>query len=189
MPGPRSSGWRCNWAARSVPARRTGDRADEVAAALAAGLELADPGRPWHTDRSPIGALAAAIALAAAALATVARNVVLLSATDIGELHEASPGGSSSMPHKRNPARATLVLAATNQIPGLVAGVLAGLPVEEQRPAGSWQAEMPAVRQLLLLLGGAARTAGQMLGGLAVDAARMERNRTAAGDRCRRDGQ
>jgi 3-carboxy-cis,cis-muconate cycloisomerase len=98
---------------------------------------------------------------------------VLLSQTEIGEVAEGTPGGSSSMPHKRNPARSVLVLAATHRIPGLIATVFAGLPQEAQRAAGRWQAEWPVVTELLRLVGGAAAHARALLGDLRVDADRM----------------
>jgi 3-carboxy-cis,cis-muconate cycloisomerase len=155
-----------------------GDHGLDVAGHLAADLGLAVPVTPWHTQRNRVGELAAAIGLAGGALATIAQNVVLLSQTEIGELVEGTPGGSSSMPHKRNPARSVLVLAATHRIPGLVATVFAGMPQEAQRAAGRWQAEWPAVTELLRLIGGAAAHSRALVGDLRVDTDRM---RSAAG--------
>jgi 3-carboxy-cis,cis-muconate cycloisomerase len=149
---------------------------DQVAAELARRLGLADPGTPWHTDRQRIGALAGAALLVTGALGSIARTVALLASTEIGELAEAQPGGSSAMPHKRNPARATLVLACVHQLAGPATTLLTGLAVEEQRPAGTWQAELPALRQLLRLLAGAAAHARALVEGLRVDAARMRHN-------------
>jgi 3-carboxy-cis,cis-muconate cycloisomerase len=155
-----------------------GEHGFSVVEHLAADLGLAVPVTPWHTQRNRVGELAAAIGLVGGALSTVAQNVVLLSQTEIGELAEGTPGGSSSMPHKRNPARSVLVLAATHRIPGLVATVFAGMPQEAQRAVGRWQAEWPAVTELLRLVGGAAAHARALLGDLRVDAERM---RSAAG--------
>jgi 3-carboxy-cis,cis-muconate cycloisomerase len=145
----------------------------DIVGHLAAELGLAVPVTPWHTQRNRVGELAAAIGLVGGALATVAQNVVLLSQTEIGEVAEGTPGGSSSMPHKRNPARSVLVLAATHRIPGLVATVFAGLPQEAQRAVGRWQAEWPVVTELLRLIGGAAVHGRALLADLRVDAERM----------------
>jgi 3-carboxy-cis,cis-muconate cycloisomerase len=150
-----------------------GDRGFDVVGHLAADLGLAVPVVPWHTQRNRVGELAAATGLVGGAMATVAQNVVLLSQTEIGEVAEGTPGGSSSMPHKRNPARSVLVLAATHRIPGLVATVFAGMPQEAQRAAGRWQAEWPVVTELLRLVGGAATHVRALLADLRVDAERM----------------
>jgi 3-carboxy-cis,cis-muconate cycloisomerase len=147
-----------------------------VAADMARRLGLADPGMPWHTDRQRIGALAGAAQLVGGALGSIARTVALLASTEIGEVAEAQPGGSSAMPHKRNPARATLVLACVHQLAGPAGTLLAGLAVEEQRSAGVWQAELPALRHLLRLLAGAAAHARALVTGLRVDTARMRDN-------------
>ena len=81
---------------------------------------------PWHTDRGRIGELAAALAGLAGALATIALDVALLAQSEIAEVAEGQPGGSSSMPHKRNPARAVIVTATAHRAPGLVATLLVG---------------------------------------------------------------
>jgi 3-carboxy-cis,cis-muconate cycloisomerase len=153
-----------------------------IAADLARRLGLADPVLPWHTDRQRIGELAASVALTAGALATIGRNVALLAQTEVGELAERTPGGSSAMPYKRNPARSVLVVAATQQIPGTAAGILAGMAGEAQRAIGSWQAEAPAVRQLLRLLGGAAEHTRILLDDLLVNTDRMLANLRARSD-------
>src|SRR5258706_190551 len=104
-------------------------------AALAAALDLTEPVLPWHTDRGRIGELAAALGGAAGALGKVAVDVALLSQDEIGELAEGAPGGSSAMPHKRNPAAAVLVTACAHRAPGLVATLMAAAPQELQRAA------------------------------------------------------
>jgi 3-carboxy-cis,cis-muconate cycloisomerase len=152
-----------------------------VMANLARRLDLAEPELPWHTGRQRIGELAASIGLAAGALGTIARDVTLLAQTELAEVTEGEPGGSSSMPHKRNPARSVLVLACCQQVPGLVAGVLAGMTQELQRAAGAWQAEAPAIVRLLRLLGAAATQTRTLVGGLRVDVSRMAGNLDAYG--------
>jgi 3-carboxy-cis,cis-muconate cycloisomerase len=150
-----------------------GPQGPAIARQVARLLDLADPVLPWHADRQRAGELAAAVALAAGALGTIARNVVLLAQTEVAEVSEGSAGGSSAMAHKRNPARAVLVVAGTRQIVPLAAGVLAGMDGEAQRAAGSWQAELPPLRRMLALLGGAAAHTRELLTRLRVDTARM----------------
>ncbi|OLE30041.1 MAG: 3-carboxy-cis,cis-muconate cycloisomerase, partial [Actinobacteria bacterium 13_1_20CM_3_71_11] len=123
---------------------------------FAAALGLAAPVLPWHTDRTRIAELAGALGTACGAVAKVARDVTLLAQTEIGEVAEGRPGGSSSMPHKRNPVAAVSTLAAAAQAPGLVATLLAAMPQELQRAAGGWHAEWRPLRELLTATGSAA---------------------------------
>jgi 3-carboxy-cis,cis-muconate cycloisomerase len=158
-----------------------GDRGPAALSALAADLGLVEPVVPWHTDRHRVGELAGALGTAAGALGTVALAVTLLSQDEVGELAEGTGGGSSSMPHKRNPARSVLVTACVHRTPGLVATLLAAAPQELQRAAGRWQAEWPALSELLRLVGGAAAHTRDLLAGLRVDAERMRANVDASG--------
>jgi 3-carboxy-cis,cis-muconate cycloisomerase len=152
-----------------------GASAEEVAAAVAAQLGL-DAVPPWHTDRTRVAELAAALGICAGTLAKIAGDVILLSQAEIGELAEASPGGSSAMPGKRNPARAVLVVACGHRAPGLVSTLLAGMPQELQRAAGRWQAEWPTLVDLIRVVAGAAHHARAMLDDLVVDTEKMASN-------------
>lgn len=153
----------------------------DVASRLAAELGLADPAMPWHTERSRVHAIGAALGSATAACGKVATDVVLLAQPEVAEVAEGRPGGSSAMPHKRNPTGSVLVVAAARRTPGLVATLLASGTHELERATGSWHAEWSPLRELLRLTGGAAaRTAG-VLGGLDVDGAALRRNLDAAG--------
>lgn len=156
-----------------------GERGLDVVAAVARELGLAEPPLPWHTDRVRPARLASALGIAAGAMAKPARDVVLLAQTEVGELQEgagAGRGGSSTMPHKRNPVGAVAVLACADRVPGLVATMLAVMSQEYQRGAGGWQAEWETLRELLRLTGSAAAALRELLGGLEVDAERMRAN-------------
>jgi 3-carboxy-cis,cis-muconate cycloisomerase len=85
----------------------------EVAARLANELGLDEPLAPWHTNRAPVSELAGALAATAAACAKIGLDVVLLAQAEVGEVAEGSGGGSSTMPHKRNPARAVVARSRT----------------------------------------------------------------------------
>jgi 3-carboxy-cis,cis-muconate cycloisomerase len=146
-----------------------------VSSAFAHEVDLAVPDGVWHTDRTPVTELAGALGSAAAAVAKVATDLVLLAQTEIGEVRERVPGGSSAMPHKQNPVAAVTARAAAAQVPGLVATLLAVGSPELQRGAGSWHAEWPALLALLRHTGGAASRLWSALD-LEVDAAAMVRN-------------
>lgn len=152
-----------------------------VADRLADELGLARQAVPWHTDRTRIGELASALGVAAGAIAKIATDVVFMAATEVGEVTEDAPGGSSAMPHKRNPVAAVTARGAALRVPGLVGTVLGSMAHEFQRAAGAWHAEWETVTDLLRLTGGAADRLASCLSGLHVDAAAMARNLDATG--------
>jgi len=153
-----------------------GSRGPEVLRLFAAELELAEPVVPWHAHRGRIAELAAALDTAAAAAAKIGLDVILLAQTEVGEVSEGSGGGSSTMPHKRNPVRATLARACARGVHA--ASVLCGGEHEHERAAGAWHAEWNALSEALALTGGAVAAARDCLDGLEVDAERMRANMT-----------
>jgi 3-carboxy-cis,cis-muconate cycloisomerase len=144
-----------------------------LTAAFAGELGLREPLLPWHTLRTPVADLAGALAFAAGALGKVAADVLVLGRTEIAEVTEGSGGGSSAMPHKANPVRSTLIAAAARRAPQLAATLYASLAAEDERPAGAWHAEWEPLRDLLRLVGGAARDAAELAEGLRVNADTM----------------
>jgi 3-carboxy-cis,cis-muconate cycloisomerase/3-oxoadipate enol-lactonase len=133
-----------------------GGEGQAVVAAFATRLGLGEPNLPWHTDRGRVGELATALGLACAAMAKIAHDLTLLAQTEIAEVSEREAGGSSTMPHKRNPVAAVAAVASAAQAPGLVATLLAASAHEHQRAAGSWHAEWRPFTELLRGTGSAA---------------------------------
>ncbi|MEU0220976.1 3-carboxy-cis,cis-muconate cycloisomerase [Streptomyces sp. NPDC006265] len=136
--------------------------------AYARELGLRAPDLPWHTLRTPIGDLAGCLAFAAGALGKLAVDVLTLSRTEIAEVAEGSGGGSSAMPHKSNPVRSILIASAARRAPQLAATLYGSMAAEDERPAGAWHAEWEPLRDLLRLVGGAARDAAELAEGLRV---------------------
>ena len=178
-----------------------GEAGQRVTALLATELGLAVPVLPWHTDRLRIIDLGTALARVAAVLGKIARDVTLLAQSEVGEVSEgggptearadqrgsdqqapaASPrrGGSSAMPHKRNPVASIAILGCTKQVPGLLATLAAASEQELQRAAGAWHAEWEPLTALLRLTGSASSWAADLLPGLVVDTSRMAANLAA----------
>ncbi|HEU5363220.1 MAG TPA: lyase family protein [Gaiellaceae bacterium] len=154
-----------------------GGRGVEVLEAYAAELDLDAPTLPWHARRGPLGALAARLDAAAVACAKIGLDVVLLAQTEVGEVAEAAGGGSSTMPHKRNPAQASLARACARLVHAN-AGVLTGGEYEHERAAGAWQAEWTALTETLAHTAGAAAAIAACLDGLEVFPERMRANMT-----------
>ncbi|MCF3131257.1 3-carboxy-cis,cis-muconate cycloisomerase [Streptomyces olivochromogenes] len=156
----------------------------DLVTAFAAETGLAVPVLPWHALRTPIADLGAALAHTAGALGKIAADVLVLTRTETGEVAEptvAGRGASSAMPHKRNPVLATLIRSAALQVPALAAVLAQCLITEDERSAGGWHAEWQPLRECLRLTGGAAHTAVELVGGLAVHPERMRANLTATG--------
>lgn len=146
-------------------------------------LGLAASPLPWHTRRQPVLDQAAAIGGLLAATGKVAVDVGLLARTEVGEVAEGGPGrgGSSAMPHKRNPVDSVLVTAAARRGPGLVATLFTAAVQEHERAAGDWHAEWEPLLDLLHVAGGAAARCARMLDGLRVRPERMRANLDASG--------
>lgn len=156
-----------------------GTRGLEVAEALARALGLPLPDAPWHTHRDRFAEAAADLAILAGTCGKIARDIGLLMQTEVGEVFEPSGpgrGGSSTMPHKRNPVAAAAALACSQLAPQLAAAILAGQAQEHERSAGLWAAEWPAFPALALATSGALAAIVDIAEGLEVDAARMRGN-------------
>jgi 3-carboxy-cis,cis-muconate cycloisomerase len=155
-----------------------------VRAALAAELGLATTAVPWATTRLPVADLAGALGAAAGVVATVAVDVVLLAQSEVAEVAEggAGRGGSSAMPHKRNPVAAISARACARRAPGLVATLLGAMEQEHERAAGAWHSEWPTLTDLLVTVGSAASWLAEGLRGLRPDPARMAATVAAAGE-------
>jgi 3-carboxy-cis,cis-muconate cycloisomerase len=153
-----------------------GDRGAEVLALYAEELGLPEPVLPWHTRRAPFVSLGGALSEAAVAVAKIARDVVLLAQSEVGEVSEGEGGVSSSMPHKRNPAQAVLADACARHARASAALLVECGVHEHERAVGAWHAEWGALNDALAATGGAAAAIARSLGGLRVDAARMRAN-------------
>jgi 3-carboxy-cis,cis-muconate cycloisomerase len=156
-----------------------GDNGLKVAERLAAELKLPLPDAPWHTHRDRIAEAASVLAILAGTCGKIARDVSLMMQTDVGEAFEPSGegrGGSSTMPHKRNPVAAASALAAATMAPNLAATIFAAQVQDHERSAGPWHAEWPTLPTLLLVTSGALAAIVDIAEGLEVDAGRMRAN-------------
>jgi 3-carboxy-cis,cis-muconate cycloisomerase len=156
-----------------------GERGRDVAAALASELKLELPDLPWHSQRDRFAEIATNLGSLTASLGKIARDVSLLMQTEVAEAFEpAEPGrgGSSTMPHKRNPIGCAVVLAAAQRVPGLVSTMLTAMVQEHERGLGGWQAEWETLPEICLLAAGALSHAVHVVSHLEVDERRMEKN-------------
>ena len=156
-----------------------GDKGVEVGRALAAELGLGYPDAPWHTHRDRLAAVVTACGVQTGSLGKMARDVALLMQTEVAEAAEpggAGRGGSSTMPHKRNPIACSLALVASHRVPGLVAAFLSAMVQEHERALGGWQSEWSTIAGVMQATALAAASMAEVAEGLVVDEARMRSN-------------
>ncbi len=156
-----------------------GEQGAAVGRELALELGLAFPDAPWHTQRDRLAALVCACGVTTGSLGKMARDLSLLMQGEVGEASEPGGdgrGGSSTMPHKRNPIGCAVTLAAAERVPGLVATFLSAMVQEHERGVGGWQAEWPTVAAVIQATGLAAASMAEVAEGLVVDPARMRSN-------------
>ncbi|WP_438300911.1 3-carboxy-cis,cis-muconate cycloisomerase [Pseudomonas sp. NMS19W] len=156
-----------------------GGQALPIARALAEELNLTLPEQPWHTQRDRIVEFGAVLGLIAGSLGKLGRDISLLMQTEAAEVFEPSApgkGGSSTMPHKRNPVGAAVLIGAATRVPGLVSTLFSAMPQEHERSLGLWHAEWETLPDICCLVSGALQQARLLAEGLEVDAARMGRN-------------
>src|SRR5712672_3070137 len=168
-------------AAGTLAAHR--DKGMVVAEKLAQDLKLPLPDAPWHTHRDRIAEAASVFAVLAGTCGKIARDVSLMMQTDVAEAFEPSGegrGGSSTMPHKRNPVAAAAGLGAAMMAPNLAATIFAAQVQDHERSAGPWHAEWPTLPMLQLVTSGALAAIVDIAEGLEVDAARMRVNLDAS---------
>ncbi len=151
----------------------------KVRAGVAQRLGLADA-RSWHSHRDAMLSFASALAILVGAVGKVARDVALMAQPEVGEMLESAPkkgvGGSSAMPHKRNPVACMQAIAAATRAPGLMATLLHAAGQEHERAIGGWQAELATLPELVETVGASLDAIERIAGGLVVNAARMRQN-------------
>jgi len=157
-----------------------GDRGIAVLEALSVELGFKNSsGAPWHTQRDQLATLVCACGVLTGSLGKMARDIVLLMQNEVGEASEPGGegrGGSSTMPHKRNPTACSLTLTAANRVPGLVSSFLSAMLQEHERGVGGWQGEWPVVATVIQSTGVATSSMAEVAEGLSVDAEKMRRN-------------
>ncbi|CAA9394232.1 MAG: 3-carboxy-cis,cis-muconate cycloisomerase [uncultured Rubrobacteraceae bacterium] len=161
-----------------------GDSGLPVLREFALELGLAEPPLPWHTDRTRISEVGNALSLLAGVLAKISRDVIFMAQTEVDEVAEPSGGGrggSSTLPHKRNPVLSVTAAANARRVQDLARTLQAAMEQEHERAAGAWHTEWEALSDALALAGGAAFNVREATEGLAVYPQKMRENLEATG--------
>jgi 3-carboxy-cis,cis-muconate cycloisomerase len=156
-----------------------GKQGPRVAEELAAELGLPLPDAPWHSHRDRLAMLMCACGVLTGSLGKIARDISLLMQNEVAEVAEPESegrGGSSTMPHKRNPMGCTVIIAAAERMPGLIASYLSAMIQEHERSVGGSQSEWPTIAAVIQSTGLAAASIAEIAEGLMVDPERMRKN-------------
>ncbi len=142
-------------------------------------INLAEPAVPWHADRLPVAEIGGALSLFAGALGKISLDIILMAQTEVGEVAEPAGegrGGSSTLPHKRNPVLSVAAAASARRVQDISQTLYAAMVGEHERAAGAWQSEWEAISDALALTGGAAAAIREVTQGLEVHPERMREN-------------
>jgi 3-carboxy-cis,cis-muconate cycloisomerase len=159
-----------------------GDSGVSVLGEFARELRLAEPLVPWHTDRLRVAELANALSLVAGVLGKMALDVILMAQTEVAEVAEPAGegrGGSSTLPHKRNPILSVTAAANARRVRYLSQTLSSAMAQEHERAAGAWHSEWEALSDALALSGGAVAAMREVMQGLQVYPERMQENLNA----------
>jgi 3-carboxy-cis,cis-muconate cycloisomerase len=160
-----------------------GEKGRDVSFALAQKLDLREPEIPWHTHRDNLVEVATTLGLLTGTLGKIARDISLLMQTEVAELSESvevGRGGSSTMPHKRNPVACAVILSAAMRVPALVATLLTVMDHEHERGLGNWQAEWEVYPEIFRLTASALERTLEIARGVEVDREKMKVNLEAS---------
>jgi 3-carboxy-cis,cis-muconate cycloisomerase len=156
-----------------------GDRGLDVRAAYARALGLAEPDITWHVARDGLVEMVQTLAVICGALGKIGYDVMILMATEIGEVFEpfsSHRGASSTMPQKRNPISSEILLANAKASRDAASLMLDAMVQDLERATGPWHCEWLSLPQACLLTAGSLAQAHFMLSGLIVEPKAMRKN-------------
>ena len=150
-----------------------------IEARALSSLGLNTPNIGWQSARDRFSEYGSVIALISGTLGKIGNEFYNLMRTEINEVEEPfSEGkiGSTTMPHKRNPAALEGLASLTAPLLKSVALIHESMKVEHERDAMSWRAEWIALPEINLYISAQLQTALTILKGLKVNSDRMLEN-------------
>jgi 3-carboxy-cis,cis-muconate cycloisomerase len=142
---------------------KLGDKGEEVRATLARELDLSVPPANWHTDRSAFSDLAHWLSLVTGTLGKIGQDIALMAQDEISEIDLAGGGGSSAMPHKKNPVRAETLVALARFNAVQSSAMPHAMIHEQERSGAAWMLEWMILPQMTVATGAALRTAASLV--------------------------
>jgi 3-carboxy-cis,cis-muconate cycloisomerase len=134
---------------------------------------------PTHTQRDNFAEIAVVLGILMGTMGKIAKDITLLMQTEVAEVFEGAvegKGGSSTMPHKRNPVTSTAIIANANRVPALVSTMLSAMTQEHERSAGLWHSEWEVLPEIVKLTAGALENCIDLIKNLEIDTIKMREN-------------
>lgn len=156
-----------------------GEAGPEVERRTLARLNLNTPNIGWQAARDRFSEYASTAVLISGTLGKIGNELYNLMRTEINEVEEpfsAGKIGSTTMPHKRNPAAIEGLASLTAPLLHSASLIYQSMHVEHERDAMSWRAEWIALPEISIYLSAQLQNARAILSGLTVNKARMLAN-------------
>lgn len=125
---------------------KLGDKADAVRTALAKALELGDSPQ-WQSQRDRLAEFANLLSLITGTLGKFGADIALLAQAG-DEITLGGGGGSSAMPHKKNPVAAELLVTLAQFNAVQLSGMHLALVHEQERSGSAWSLEWMLLPQM-----------------------------------------
>ena len=145
-----------------------GRHAGDVRALVARQLKLRVVDHARHSERDGFAQLAGWLALVSGSLGKMGQDVALMAQSELGEVSLADAGGSSAMPHKRNPVKAEVLVSLARLNAVLVSGMHQAMVHENERSGAAWTLEWLILPQMAMATGAGLRIAGEIAPALTI---------------------
>nr|WP_113866042.1 adenylosuccinate lyase [Brenneria salicis]NMN90155.1 3-carboxy-cis,cis-muconate cycloisomerase [Brenneria salicis ATCC 15712 = DSM 30166]RBP63224.1 3-carboxy-cis,cis-muconate cycloisomerase [Brenneria salicis ATCC 15712 = DSM 30166]RLM30880.1 adenylosuccinate lyase [Brenneria salicis ATCC 15712 = DSM 30166] len=156
-----------------------GDKGPEIERLTLDKLGLNTPNIGWQSARDRFSEYASVVVLISGTLGKIGNELYNLMRTEINEIEEPfSEGkiGSTTMPHKRNPAALEGLASLTAPVFKSAALIHESMKVEHERDAMSWRAEWIALPEINIYLSAQLQNALGILRGMSVNEKQMLAN-------------
>ena len=140
-----------------------GEDAVLIANHMASELELMAPTLCWHSVRDGVVEFGNVLSMITGSLGKIGLDIVLMAQQGIDEITLAGGGGSSAMPHKKNPVLAELLVTLARYNAGQVAILHNALVHEQERSGSAWMLEWLTLPQMTITTGAALSAAEELL--------------------------
>ncbi len=151
-----------------------GSDGEAITASVAATLGLAVPPASWHARRDGVADYAGCLSLISGTLGKMGQDICLMAQQGVDEIRLSGGGGSSAMPHKKNPVLAELLVTLARFNAVQLAGMHTALIHEQERSGAAWALEWMILPQMAMAasrglaaaitLGGRIDAMGQLAG-------------------------
>lgn len=127
-----------------------GDKSELIIKTVAQETGLQKPNENWHTTRGHLAEYAGLLSLISGATGKIGQDICLMAQQGIDEIALSGGGGSSAMPHKKNPILAELLVTLARFNATQLPGMHHALIHEQERSGSAWALEWMILPQLAI---------------------------------------